>query len=370
MITGRTIFLSLAFFSATGTCMEGIGLESTTQKVEKLKVEIDDLQKQIDALKAQVPEDEKGATLAPASPYVNGERWALGMEYLFWETRVEGTEFAYSNNAPSSAIPINGQVFAVKPGWTSGIRISGAKFFEFDRWSLQSSFTMLRPDGSLGTSSTFGSARIPLRGVLLSNTFLDTAKASYALQYYDLEVNVGKDFYVSNALSFRPSVGVKALWFDQTLTTRYSGGDSLGLDTVSLVDVSDMWGMGPEFGVSSGWFLGLGFKMLASGRVALPFGYVNSTHDEKHSRIPAERFYMKEQKHQFNPMVQGRIAGAWSGYVNKKQQYIEVSFGYDFAYFFDYNEFIEITDVSAQRFQLADGNVSMQGIGLQVAVSF
>lgn len=370
MIGARKLFFTFALLGIYGNSLEGVSLESNTQKIEKIKSEIDELQKQIDALKASVPEQEIGATLAPASPFVDGERWALGLEYIFWETRVEGTEFAYSNSALSPSIPITGSVYSVKPGWTSGLRIFGAKYFEYDRWSLQASFTLLRPNGSEATASALSSARIPLKGVLLSNTYLDTAKASYNLDYYDLEVNLGRDFYVSNALSIRPFFGIETLWFDQSLTTRYSGGETLGLDTVTLIDTSDLWGMGPEIGLTSGWFLGLGFKLLASSRVALPFGYVSSTHNESHSRIAAQRFYMKEQKHQFNPYLQGRIAGAWSGYVNKKKQYIEVSFGYDFSYFFGYNEFIAITDVSANRFQLEDGNVSMQGIGLRLAVSF
>jgi|GEM_PF-2596428 len=370
MISVRNLFLTIAAISAYGVTLEGMPLESNSQKIEKIKCEIDELQQQIDSLKASVPDEEVGATLAPASPFVDGERWALGLEYIFWETRTEGTEYAYSNSALSTAIPISGNVYSVKPGWTSGVRLFGAKYFAYDRWSLQASFTFLRPNGSSATASALSSARIPLRGVLLSNTYLDVAKASYNLDYYDLEVNLGRDFYVSKALSLRPFFGLESVWFDQTLTTRYSGGDTLGLDTVTLIDTSDLWGMGPEIGLSSGWFLGLGFKITASSRVALPFGYVNSIHNESHSRIAAQRFYMKEQKHQFNPFAQGRIAAAWSGYVNKKKQYIDVSFGYDFTYFFGYNEFITVTDVSAQRFGLDDGNVSMQGIGFRLAVSF
>lgn len=357
----RRIGLVLAVVSFSQMVFGYQMMESNTQKIERLQKNVGDMSHD---------GEEAGAVLAPASPLVDGEHWGLGLDYLYMDVRIPGGDFAYSNSANTSAVPIYGDVAYAKFDWTSGFRVMAQRYFSYDRWVLEGRFSFLEPQGSNSVTTTLSTGIIPLKGFLVSNTTVTLAKGNEKLNYYDVDVALKKSFFVSNDVSIEPQVGISALWLKHTLTTRYSGGGTLGLDTVTLSDTSDLFGMGPELGLSTGWMLGLGFSLEATGRALLPFGYMNTNYREVHSRIAAQRFQMKKQSHSFLPAFDGGVSFAWGGYVNEKKQFIDVAFGYDFAYFLNASQFIEATDIVTNRFQVVTNSISMQGIKAHVGVSF
>src|SRR3989344_4203835 len=62
------------------------------------------------------------------SPKVDGYGVQLGIDLLYWHPKVDGTAFAYTNDAATTALPIKGNTVDVDLHWEWGMRFSAAKF--------------------------------------------------------------------------------------------------------------------------------------------------------------------------------------------------------------------------------------------------
>ena len=90
------------------------------------------------------------------------------------------------------------------------------------------------------------------------------AQSHFKFRFDSVDLELGRNFYIGRNLAVRPFAGLKGAWFEQSITTKYSGviqSFDSGATTLSLPDGSATlkdhpWGVGPRVGLNSTWMFG------------------------------------------------------------------------------------------------------------------
>lgn len=303
-------------------------------------------------------------TLPPATPQVVGNGLTLTCDVLYWYPRVNGTAFAYLTENSASHRETKDLNF----DWCFAWRINVGKALRFDHWDIRAGYLYSRNRLTEKIGTDPSTSLIPTRGERISQTGVTHAQSSYRLDFHNVDVELGRQYYTSNYLTLRPSIGVKSVWIDQAQAIQYTGGDLYG-NTAHINDQCDYWGIGAKGGVDSSWSLGHGWAIdgLLSG--CMLYGFFDTEHTRQVTPNPQVVHY-DNNKHAFIPMVHWRLGLSWGTHVNQKAQYIGAGISYEGMYWWRQNQMLKIYESSPARYESVSEDLSMHGLMLSATVSF
>ncbi len=348
-LTKKLFFISLIFqIPFLGA------LETNSSRIEKLEKEIEVLREDLRTMMVS-------QARPSANPGVMRDEWFLTIEPLYWHQRTNGTAFAYSNSTLLTSVPLNGRTKDIDFGWSWGVRIGSGKNVTFDQWDVYASFVYYQNHASGKSRGGQNSVLIPLRGSVITQTGVGFAKATYDLDFYNIDLELGRHYYVSERLSFRLFIGLKNAWIDQYQTVRYTGG-SLGNNSAHINDDCEYWGIGLRGGVNSKWHLldGWYFGGLFSG--AILYGFYDIEHREKVTPSPRDKIHLEDNKHRFVPMVQWRLGIGHGRYFNQKEYYLDLGVYYEGMYWWRQNQMLRVYEYSALRYDNYSEDLTMHGL--------
>ena len=211
-------------------------LETNSSRIEILEKELETIKNELLAMMI--------SQARPSSnPGIMRDEWFITAESIYWYQRTNGTQFAYSNSSLTTTLPLNGRTKDINFSGNWGIRVGGGKNITFDQWDVFAHFTYFRNHVSGSARAGQSSTLIPLRGSVITQLGVDSAKSNYSLDFYNIDLELGRHYYVSEKLSFRPFIGIKNVWIDQHQVIRYTGG-ALNRNSAHVNDYCEYWGVG------------------------------------------------------------------------------------------------------------------------------
>ena len=348
----RFLFVFILFLKA----LSGYAVELNSTRISKLEKEVEELQEKLQELLVQ-------QARPSANPSILGDVYFVMLDVLYWYARTNGTAFAYSNSATTVNMPLKGRTKDINFTWEWGLRVGIGRNLNHDKWDLSGMFTLYRPHSSSSTSVGRNSTLIPLKGATLINAGVSHAKSNYSLDMYQIDAELGRHYFVSSKLSFRPFTSVKNVWVNQKQIVRYTGG-SIGVHTVHVEDNCDYWGIGLRGGINSKWHLGEGVYLHGMFAGALLYGFFDIDHREKLTANPHDTIKIDDNKHRFIPTVQWRMGMGWGTYFNEKKYFLELRAAYEGQYWWRLNQMINIYEYNAFRYDNLSDDVSMHGLTL------
>lgn len=340
------------------------------------------LEKEMQSVLTSNPSGTYGANLASARPSVDGYGYFLSFDILYWQARVDGTEYAYSNIKvnPVYNYPVNGRIKPVEFDWDFGFRAGVGMNFTHGGWDIYANFTYFTSDGNSSMSSDVGSKVIPIKGDpqiiqpnANSNVLLHSvgrATSQYGLDYDRIDLELGREYYNSYNLSFRPHIGLATTWINQKQTTRYTAGE-LGINTVQVKDKCDFWGLGPRMGLNSKWYLTSGFSLFGNASASLFYGLFQVQHKNWYTALVNNKVFLRENTHKFSPTAQIQLGLSYDQYLNNNHQHIFVTLGYECQYFWFMNQSLTFNyDYGYNDYLSQNSNLSFNGITLHIKLDF
>lgn len=340
-----------------------------------------------------------GAKTATARPEVDGKGLFLTLDVLYWYPKVGGTEFAYSDDSPAATLPIHGRTKDIDFDWGWGVRVGLGYNFCYDGWDTHLQYSWFGSNGSDSTSAGLNSSIVPLKGSarivadqegifgtdLDAFVFCDKARSQYDFTYQAIDLELGRAYFVSGKLSFRPHWGLKTAWIDQEQVARYTGGDpveinagifdgaeflGLGIETVKVTDECDFWGIGPRTGMMSKWHLGYGFSIFGDVAAAILFGYFDVDHREKWTRLESNHIHLSASRHAFSPTVQFQLGLRYDAYIHDNKQHVGVGLGFEGQYWWRQNQMLKVDDDAVLKYERYSEDISMHGVTLDIRFDF
>jgi len=175
-------------------------------------------------------------------------------DVLYWHAaEIVPWSQTLTGSIPPSAVDFN----TVSFGWDPGIRAGLGYQLNYDEWDTQLYYTWFRtsasdaiPLGSENVLSIFVGAGLSVAALY------KTASVKWNILFNMFDWDLGRNFFVSEGLSFRPFLGVKGGWIHQSLNTHWENPDFPVLNVFLTADEklkNNFWGVGPKMGVSGRW---------------------------------------------------------------------------------------------------------------------
>lgn len=341
------------------------------------EVRLNELEHQMKQVGTETAIGTYGANTATARPEVDGTNWFLTFDLLYWRARVGGTEYAYTDQDRAATLPIKGRKKHMEFSWDWGIRAGLGYKFEHDGWDFHGEYTWWDTSGSDSVRAGLNSSIIPTRGsssITGASPFIycTSAKALYDLEYQAVNLELGRDYYVSSTVSLRSHWGVKTAWIDQEERVRYTGGDPsqnanltfLGLqgNTVHVKDYCDYWGIGPRTGIDTRWYMGNQLSIFGNVAGSLLWGHFDINHKEDYTASHDGRIKLSANRHAFSPMVQFQLGMCYDTYFQHDEHHIVLALGFEGQYWWRQNQMLKIQDMAELRYERYSEDLAFYGI--------
>lgn len=224
-------------------------------------------------------------TITPAAgPRVaHGADVFITADFIWWKAVQEGTVYASTGIGNAYG---NLNLLSVSKGysrsaandWSPGFKVGLGLNLCHDGWDIYAQYTWLQPSNSSKISRHFdfnnaarttASRAVATNGTVIVNSNYDDARfpdwdrarSVWSLHFNAIDLELGRNFFLSQYLTMRPHVGLKGTWQTQDLTSRYFNSNGIPLGSIEnlpgpyrIKDKVDNWGIGIRGGFNLAWY--------------------------------------------------------------------------------------------------------------------
>ena len=253
--------------------------------ISSLQAEVSDAQVRSLENRVSAMEQKKGPNAMvnpPGRPQVrDGADLFFTADWLIWQGQENGLGYAVKTKEeqPLDTALYNSSVKDLHFDWDFGFRVGLGYNLPHDGWDLSSSWTWFQNNASGHASE--GNGRL-----LASNVFApmgsdvegyESIKSKLNVKLNMIDLDLGREFFVSKWMTLRPFMGLRTAWIRQHLnTTYYSPLPSEIHDTISSVYTkakNNYWGLGLRGGLNTQWGLGAGVSLFGNAAVSILNGF-------------------------------------------------------------------------------------------------
>lgn len=221
--------------------------------------------------------DEKHEVITPpAGPFVqNGWDVFVTGEFLWWKGIQEGLRYATSGILvqPGTSLTSSGKSHCVHYPWEPGFRVGLGFYPKHDGWDVYARYTWFHSNSTDRAQNADGNM-VPLTIILsgITNatmTGVTTARSHWHLHYNSVDLELGRNFFLSRYLATRLFFGLRGTWINQEWNTRYTSnriafGNAPPLQgTIHTNQDHDSWGVGIRMGLNGTWTFFKGFSIVS-----------------------------------------------------------------------------------------------------------
>ncbi len=225
---------------------------------------------------------------------------------FYWSTHQDGMEYAIENGVTQPATittPADTQVFNQLAGaeykhpsskWDWGFKLGLGYCSPCDGWDVQLLWTWFhgRNHNSLDADPSDNTAILPLWSQFVATAgtpiFATSAEAHWKVKLNLIDLELGRDFWVSRYLAVRPFVGLRYASIRQHTELDYNGGSWAASATTAaqfayngIVDLENNYrGAGLRAGLNSEWNFGCGWALWGDLAASIIYGRFRVDHDE------------------------------------------------------------------------------------------
>ncbi len=318
----------------------------------------------------------------PARPYP-AECWGfyVTVDPLIWQAHVGGLPLAtqtsgstnFFNNVGSS------RVKNLKFDWDWGFRIGLGVNTTHDAWDVLLQWTYWNPDGRRNFRSSSDSTNFPHVGHP-ARTFNQTAgqvDGDWKMHYNVLDLENGREFYVSKFLSLRPHAGFRTLWIEQDYDVAYTELSPTTNPVLPTnrhdIDQNDrFWGLGIRGGIDTQWGVCWGWSLFSNYAGSLLYSYHKVHHREKGDPVDANTTLRVDDFHHVGSAIfDMQIGVRWDWLSCDCCYHLGLDLGWEHHWHPGQNQFLFFVDDGMDgKFVTNQGDLGIQGFFFRARFDF
>lgn len=330
-----TSFVLLAALTASGFTEDKM---STNDRLTKLENEMKEIS----------TTNREGVTIATFGVEKDSDQnWFAEADVLLWHAKGGGLDWVLVYNQAN--LPHEGRMKYLDFGWDWGVRVGAGYHFTRDHWDLSGTYTYFQTNDSQHVHDDFATYDSASEATATGRT---NGGFSGKVTLNEVDITLGKEYFVSQYLSVRPSASLEAVWLDQRYklnTSSYINASETSLNVEGTLDThvkdrTNVFGIGPRLGVDANWFFYNHFKMIGAASLALLQGYFKVSQYQDLSTNPVESsstyddIKLRASMHRLFPHARMLLGLAWSDTLKNGKHRLEVSGAYEVNYFFRANQ--------------------------------
>ena len=203
-------------------------------------------------------------------------------DWLIWQGHENGTAYAVkSKEEQSTATTLyNSSIKNLHFDWDMGFRIGVGYNLPHDGWDVVAGWTWFQNNASGSANKKEGAllSSNPLDLSELDITGYNSARSNLNIKLNMINLDVGREFFVSKWMTLRPFMGLRTIWINQDLSATYK----TPIPTSSVKSIysqanNDYWGLGLHSGLNTQWGLGAGFSLFGNTAITILNGFFDIT---------------------------------------------------------------------------------------------
>lgn len=289
-------------------------------------------------------------------------KWAVSADVMAWLASEEVSSI-WADVIAEDDDAINIRVPSFNFKWDYGFRIGAGSHLLHDQWDTVLYWTRFHTDARHSISSIL--QLVPAQEFFagfLSGDNPRSMSATWRLSFNLADWELGRRYCMSNGLSMRPFLGIKAGWINQSIHARY---DDLIIDEAFTNNFgkehlkNNFFGIGPSGGVNSTWNLcncgSLFFSLFGDFSTALLWG--TWTCSDVYKNTLSYTSSVNTKKSSLGSLAcRGCMGIAWDTSINADKAHFTAKIGYEMQFWLNQ---LRINTFQLQRLQ---EDLTLQGV--------
>ena len=203
--------------------------------------------------------------------------------------------------------------------------------------------------------------------------------ASWRLIHNALDLELGRAYYITKALSLRPHWGLRGGWLNQKFKSSCSISHDVETVEVDFHAKNNFWGVGPRVGIHGQWhiansswsILGKASTSLLLGKTTMHF-YVEDTNTSRETPTELDRD-VRDRFSQLVPNLQIFLGLDWGSCLDCDHYYLGINAGWETNIY--WNQFnIPVSNANPEIIPVGEGignqAVTMEGLTVNLHLDF
>lgn len=297
--------------------------------------------------------------------------WHINASAHLYRADSNSAPFAYFKDGLSTTTPIYGGITQSVPHkWKWGFSVmAGRQLYHYD-WNLNAEYQYFASKVSQKVASEGSSALIPLQGIALNGTSVTRAQSQNSLLLNQLDVDIDKRFHFRENVLLNMGTGVRTTWLKNNDNSQYAGGDTLSLNTLSVRQSNQYWGIGPLAAMRARWLCSKIFYLTAESDASLEYTVYHARYNERQSNVTSATINMYDKASYLAPSLALRVGAGFADYAFCDDAHVSLDLTYDAQFFWRRGNTLQAEPFSTTRFVTQSGDFSLQGFALTLSVSY
>jgi hypothetical protein len=328
----------------------------TMNSVKQLAIQVNNVQNELQDVKVDVKPPETTRVVLDNATTRGRYGGFLTGEWLLWQFYEGGTDYATSFDGASQSLT-GARNKNVSFDWKSGFRVGLGYIFERDDWDLYATYTQVNGKGKKEAHGNIFPLLLYQPGITSINAVnsVEDASAHWRIEFKNADLDLGREFFVSNRISIHPALGIKGAWIDQKLRVKYE-------NEYFVHARNDFSGVGPKLGIGTNWFLAPRFSIYGNIAGALLWGEFRLRQTQEQNDVDDVNLRSHLQK--LAPAAQIRAGFLWDAFFNRKRNHFGINLGWEMQYWWDQNQLERFTNTNLPTYLRTSDDLSMQGLTL------
>jgi hypothetical protein len=328
--------------------------------------------------------------ITPAvAPIVDADVGAfITADFIWWKPHIGQMEYALNgivdggNFVPTDTSTRKGRVKEVEFDFKPGFKVGAGLNFEHDGWDLFANYTWLKSgvehnhinaeSGKGASTLTFfvapgGAGLMMPAGAFVGSFNVSNARSSFEQHFNAGDLELGRNFFISQHLTLRPHVGLKGAYISDELDLHYIPTASALTEINAIAGEQHMqqrmWGVGTRAGLNAVWHFNKHWGLYGNAALtALWSDFHVKTKDEVSllaGEITTEEVH--ETFQEVTPVVETGIGLTYMTWFCDDSCAFDLRAGWEEQVWMDFNRFVDIGDT---------GNLSLHGLTIKAGLAF
>ena len=294
---------------------------------------------------------------APVNPRTCNGDLTITVAGLYWRGEQDGMEYAVDNEIigtdsvtgnPQLTNLIDAKYKTPSFDWDFGFRVGLSYASPCDGWDIGILWTFFHEGAKSHVEAEFDDnhALLPLWSAYqfpnagnAPTLFASDIESFWKFDLHLIDIELGRQFWTSRKLSFRPHIGLRLAKLDQTFEIEYKGGSwndpGLSINVNDLVDLdNDFKGIGIRSGFDTLWNFECGWGVYGRLALSVIYGKFDLDHDERirDAQAPFTKNKILETKENFRASRASFDLGLgvqWTAMICKCQYGVTAQLGWE-----------------------------------------
>lgn len=300
-----------------------------------------------------------------AGPCVcNGADAFVTGEFLYWKARCDYLGYAITTgNSTNSPIPSSSCGRVYHPDWkfAPGFKVGLGMLFDHDGWDIYANYTWARFHDIKGSVHARSPAKLVsdflcglngyFNGNATTQVFNEFASIKWQLDFNVIDLELGRNFFISRYLHLRPHFGLKTTWQCQEMEVLFKG---IGLNTTAnatfpFVTTScnkiNNWGIGIRTGLDTAWHFTKSFSLVGETAITAlceSFKVPRKDVEKRNDSLFNTNLHYENKFTTIAPILELYLALRWESWYFCDCYHVSLEAGFEEQWWAKQNQFSQI----------------------------